>query len=102
MRTPAATAAGLDEATIEELRSWPSSARFGSRERACLALCEQSLIDVGNVTSEQTEAVAAELGVQGLADFVSGLLVVEQRQRLRLVWEQLFGSTTTEGDRNGL
>ena len=102
VRTPAATAAGLDEATIADLTMWPSSSRFGSRERACLALCEQSLIDVGNVTSEQTEAVADELGVQGLADFVSGLLVVEQRQRLRLVWAQLFGSTTTGGDNNGV
>jgi alkylhydroperoxidase family enzyme len=102
VRTPAATAAGLDEATIGELTLWPSSHRFGSRQRACLALCEQWLIDVGNVTSEQTEAVAAELGVQGLADFVSGLLVVEQRQRLRLVWEQLFESSSNERGSNGL
>ena len=90
VRTPAAVAAGVGEATVLELRSWPTSPRFGARERACLAFCEQSFIDVASVTSSMTEAVSAELGVQGLADFVSALLVIEQRQRLRLVWQQLF------------
>jgi alkylhydroperoxidase family enzyme len=99
VRNPAATASGLDEATIAELASWPASPRFGARERACLAFCEQSLIDVANVTSDQTQAISAELGVQGLADFVSALLVIEQRQRLRLVWEQLF--STAEGHAHG-
>ena len=61
------------------------------RERACLAFCEQFFVDVANVTAEETEAISAELGVQGLADFVSALLVIEQRLRLRLAWEQLFG-----------
>lgn len=94
VRTPAAIAAGLDEATVQQLASWPTSAAFGIRQRACLALCEQSLIDVSQVTSSQTDAVGAELGVQGLADFVSALLVIEQRQRLCLAWAQLFGERT--------
>jgi hypothetical protein len=34
--------------------------------------------------------VRDELGEQGLVDFVSALLVIEQRQRLRLTWAQLF------------
>jgi alkylhydroperoxidase family enzyme len=91
VRTPAAVAAGLDESTILELRGWPRSPRFGPRERACLAFCEQFFIDVANVTTADTEAISAELGVQGLADFVSALLVIEQRLRLRLAWDQLFG-----------
>ena len=70
----------------------PSSAQ---RERACLAFCEQFFIDVANVTTNETEAISAELGVQGLADFVSALLVIEQRQRLRLAWGQLFGEEHT-------
>jgi alkylhydroperoxidase family enzyme len=90
-RTPAAVVAGLDESTILELSRWPRSPRFGTRERACLAFCEQFFVDVANVTAEETEAISAELGVQGLADFVSALLVIEQRLRLRLAWEQLFG-----------
>ena len=91
VRTPAAVAAGLDEATILELRAWPRSPKFGPRERACLAFCEQFFIDVANVTTAETEAISAELGVQGLADFVSALLVIEQRLRLRLAWDRLFG-----------
>ena len=56
-----------------------------------MAFCEQFFIDVANVTTEETEAISAEIGVQGLADFVSALLVIEQRQRLCLAWGQLFG-----------
>ena len=90
VRTPAAVAAGLDESMVLELSGWPRSARFGPRERACLAFCEQFFVDVANVTMDDTAAISAELGVQGLADFVSALLVIEQRLRLRLTWEQLF------------
>ena len=43
----------------------------------------------------ETEAISAELGEQGLADFVSALLVIEQRLRLRLAWGQLFGEEHT-------
>jgi len=90
LRTPAAIRAGLDESTIQALRSWPTSTAFGPRERACLAFCEQSFLDVSGMSERETDAVAAELGVQGLVDFVSALLVIEQRQRLRLAWAQLF------------
>jgi hypothetical protein len=77
---------------VSDLRAWPRSASYGPRERACLAFCEQFFIDVANVSKKETEAISAELGVQGLVDFVSALLVIEQRQRLRLAWEQLFGT----------
>jgi len=90
-RTPAALAAGLDESMVTGLSGWPRSPQFGPRERACLAFCEQFFVDVANVTMDETDAVAAELGVQGLADFVSALLVIEQRLRLRLTWDRLFG-----------
>ena len=59
----------------------------GHTERACLGFCEQFFIDVANVTTKETEAIDAELGVQGLADFVNALLVIEQRLRLRLAWD---------------
>jgi len=90
VRTPAAIAAGLEESMVLELSGWPRSPQFGPRERACLAFCEQFFVDVSSVTTDQTEAISAELGVQGLADFVSALLVIEQRLRLHLTWEQLF------------
>ncbi len=100
-RTPAALAGGLDEATIGELSSWPTSSRFGPRERACLAFCEQFVIDVASLDDHVAAAVSDELGVQGLVDFTNALLVIEQRQRLRLVWERVLDSTvagTVEGN----
>jgi len=91
VRTPAATAAGLEEATIADLAAWPTSPRFDARARACLAFTEQWVIDVATLDDDLAFAVAEHLGPTGLANLASGLLVVEQRQRLRLAWEQLFG-----------
>lgn len=88
-RTPAATQAGLDEAAVAELAQWPTSSRFGPRERACLTLCEQFVMDVASMPDELAHDVAQHLGAAGLADLVAALLVVEQRQRLRLAWEAL-------------
>lgn len=94
VRTPGA---GVDDDLVAALPSWPASPRVGQRERVCLALCEQSVIDVAGVSAAQTEAVTDELGAQGLADLVSALLVLEQRQRLRLVWSSLFSSRSIGG-----
>jgi alkylhydroperoxidase family enzyme len=94
VRTPAAIAAGLDEATIAELAAWPSSARFGPRERTCLAVCEQLVIDVAGMSDDIALAAAEQLGAVAFRDFVTALLVLEQRQRLRLAWERLYGSET--------
>ena len=47
------------------------------------------MIDVANLDDALADAVTAELGADGLVDFTNGLLVVEQRQRLRLAWERL-------------
>ncbi len=89
-RTPEAVAAGLDESTVAALAMWPHDDRFGSRERACLAFTEQFVIDVAGLDDATAFAARAELGEDGLADFVNALLVVEQRQRLRLTWARLF------------
>jgi alkylhydroperoxidase family enzyme len=94
LRSDAARAAGLGEATIAELAAWPTSERFGPRERACLAFCEQFVIDVAGMSDNIARAVSDELGPKGFRNFVSGLLVVEQRQRLRLAWERLLEPET--------
>jgi alkylhydroperoxidase family enzyme len=90
LRTAAAVAAGLDEATVGELARWPSSPRFGPRERACLAFCEQFVIDVAGMSDELADAVSDQMGPQAFRDFVGALLVVEQRQRRQLTYERLF------------
>ena len=89
-RTQVAAGAGLDEATIAELPAWPTSARFGSAERAGLAFCEQFVVDVAGMTDEIASAVAEELGPEGFRTFVTALLVMEQRQRLHLAWSRLL------------
>lgn len=88
-RTPAAVQAGLQEVTVADLSRWPTSPLFGPRERACLALCEQFVMDVAGLPDELAQDVTDHLGAAGLADLVTALLVVEQRQRLRLAWEAL-------------
>jgi hypothetical protein len=45
---------------------------------------------VAGLGDELALAVAEHLGPQGLADFTAALLVLEQRQRLRLAWERLL------------
>ena len=87
LRTPKCD---IDETTVADLSRWPSSELFDSRDRVCLAFCEQFVVDVAGLDDATARAVSSELGEQGLADFVSALLVVEQRQRLRLAWERLL------------
>ncbi len=89
VRTPVARRAGLDEATVSALPQWPSSPLFGSRERACLAFCEQFVMDVAGTTDDLARDVVHHLGASGLRDLAAGLLVLEQRQRLRLAVEAL-------------
>jgi alkylhydroperoxidase family enzyme len=93
-RTETAVSAGLDEAKIAELAAWPTSERFGPRDRACLAFCEQFVIDVAGMSDELAVAVVDQLGPHASRNFVAALLVVEQRQRLRLAWERLFAPRT--------
>jgi hypothetical protein len=44
---------------------------------------------VASLGSELRDAVAEHLGADGTALFANALLVIEQRQRLRLTWERL-------------
>lgn len=82
----------VDEATLEALPQWPTHHGFDSTERACLAFAEQFVIDVASMPDDMALAVVDALGAEGCADFVNALLVVEQRQRLRLAWERLLPS----------
>jgi alkylhydroperoxidase family enzyme len=86
---------GLDDQTIAALPQWPSSELFSETERVCLAFTEQFVIDVATLDDPTAFAVVEALGAQGFADFASALLVVEQRQRLQLIWQQLFTEVPT-------
>ncbi len=80
----------VDPHTIANLSAWPTSDLFDATDRACLAFTEQFVIDVAALSDDLADAVSAHLGPQGFVDFVHALLVIEQRQRLRLIWGRLF------------
>jgi hypothetical protein len=83
-------ASSLDDELVSEVPMWPSSNRLSAAQRACLAFTEEFVIDVASLSDQVAGAVIGELGEQGFADFVNGLLVIEQRQRMRLAWQRLF------------
>lgn len=99
---------GVDGATAAELRNWPASDRFDDRDRAVLAWCEMFVIDVASLDDDTARAVAAHLGDAGLVDLTNAVLVIEQRQRMRCMWEHLglvtassTGRTDVHGDADG-
>ena len=57
---------------------------------AATAYVEQYLIDVAQMTDEQVAPLRVALGDDGLYDFAQAVLVVEQRMRLQLMWEQVL------------
>ena len=59
-------------------------------ESALRVFAEKGL-DVASIDDDTVAAVRDHLGDEGLANFVNALLVVEQRIRLRLVWDRLLG-----------
>lgn len=75
---------------VSRLRRWPSEPGYTATERACLAFCEQFVIDVASLDRSLADGVIARLGPDGFSDFVHALLVIEQRQRLTLSWGRLF------------
>ena len=80
---------GVAEST--QLANWYADPELSSAEKACLAFTEEYMIDVANLTDDAAAAVRAELGDQAMVDFVSCLLVIEQRQRIALTWATVFG-----------
>jgi alkylhydroperoxidase family enzyme len=81
----------LADETTAALANWPNDPHFDSADRAVLAFTEQWVIDVASLDDETAGAVRDYLGDGGLLDFAQAILVVEQRVRLRLVWDRLFG-----------
>ncbi len=85
----------LDAELLAELPGWFTSPRFSAAQRACLAFTEQFTIDAASIDDDLVAAVAAELGPDGLVNFVNALLVVEQRQRLHLIWSRLLAQVAS-------
>lgn len=83
--------AGVPSEVLAALPRWTTDDRFDAADRACLAFAEQYLVDVAGLDDATVEDLRAHLGDDATASFVHALLVVEQRIRLRLVWDRLFG-----------
>ena len=79
----------LDADLRDQLADWPTAAAFDDTDRACLAFTEQFVIDVASLDDPTANAVVEHLGAEGFGNFVNALLVAEQRQRLRLIWDRL-------------
>lgn len=93
-RTPAAIAAGFDDRKVAALATWLHSPIITPVERACLAFTDAFVIDVASLPDDTAASVREHLGDAGLVDFSSALLVLEQRQRLALVWTSLFAGAS--------
>ncbi len=80
-RSKRASAAGLSEQKIAALPSWPTSPLYDDRERACLDLTEQFVMDANGVTEEQVARITDHLGGPGCYAFVEAVSVLETFQR---------------------
>ncbi len=86
--TPTLEAA--DPALVIALPRWYEYERFTALDRAALAFAEQFVIDVASMDDALVAPLLEQLGADGLLEFTNALLVIEQRQRLALVWDRLM------------
>jgi hypothetical protein len=84
----------LPREKVDNLRGWPTSALFSERERACLSLTEQFVMDVAGVTDEDVAAVREWLPPNELYGFVTALYILEFGQRMHIAGRRLV---PTEG-----
>lgn len=80
-RSPAAVAAGLDEALVDSLPSWPTHPAFDAATKACLGLAEQYVIDVHGITDEQVADVESHIGAAGVVTLTTALAAWEITHR---------------------
>jgi alkylhydroperoxidase family enzyme len=85
IRSEKARAAGLTQDKIESLNLWPTSPLFSERERACLALAEQLLMDASGMTDEIVDDVLEHLPPSECYALVQAVSAMETLQRGCLV-----------------
>ena len=97
---PRAGLGAAHDAKVAELSQWPTSPRFTSTDRACLAFTEQFVMDVGSMTPELVAPVADALG-EGTAAFVQALFLLDMDVRMAIVLPRLFGVPAPLGEATG-
>jgi len=73
--------------------SEPADAGDSAAIAACLAFVDGYMLDVAGLDDDTVTTVREHLGDDGLADFVAALLVVEQRYRMALAFQQVLEVT---------
>ncbi len=76
---------GLDAPTATRPTAHPTS----DRQRACVDVVEQMVLDVTGVTDEQVATLAGHLGPDRAASFIHAVLAIEQRLRMHALWQHL-------------
>ncbi|MEZ5226159.1 MAG: hypothetical protein R2710_05655 [Acidimicrobiales bacterium] len=84
------TLAAMTPAEQRALASWPTDVHLDDVGRAALAFTEQWIVDVASLSDEQADALCSVLGDQRFADFVTALLIVEQRMSLELFLDRVL------------
>ena len=84
-RSPAAVQAGLDEARLAALSRWESDPRFTAKERACLALAEQFVLDPSGIDDALFAPARDALGEAATVALLEALAVFDGFTRFEVV-----------------
>jgi alkylhydroperoxidase family enzyme len=84
LRTPQATAAGLDDEKVAQLSQWPSSPLFSAAERAALGFAEIYVIDPGAVTDAQCASVTEHFTSSEVAVLTTAIAVFDAMARFQV------------------
>lgn len=96
-RSVQAQRAGLDEALVDDLASWPTDPRFDAATRACLRLAEQFVIDVHGITEQQVADLQSHIGADGVVTLTTALAAWEITHRFDNAFFADARTPVTEG-----
>jgi alkylhydroperoxidase family enzyme len=80
----------LPERTTAALAGWPSAPGLSAKERICVEIAEQFVVDVGSMTSAQRAALSDALGHDAFG-YVQVLYALDSGLRIRWALGQVFG-----------
>jgi AhpD family alkylhydroperoxidase len=84
IRHDEARAAGLTEAKIAELRSWPTSEQYTDTDRAVLEFAEKFVIDASSVDDADCAALRAHLADPEIAALTTAVAVFDAMARFQV------------------
>jgi alkylhydroperoxidase family enzyme len=85
VRSRPAVAAGLQEATVAELASWPTSPSFDETTRHCLGFAEQFVIDPDGISGAERAQLRHDIGFSRLVGLAQAVAAFDGFSRFGLV-----------------